>query len=473
MTPPRRRRLAGAVGALVLLVLPAPRAVGGPAGPRLYEPVTRQLTHVAPYWHAGEPWGAVNPKDPRNVVIFDTEMYNATDSGGAPQVDTAPESANHLYAFRCGVSVTFDGGRTWRFRDFDHPGAVGGRYDCIDPSVTVDRDGTMHVIYFIGVGEPQAETGDVRGEAQVRSSRDGGRTWGPPSAALGQLEFAQNVPAGRLYPTPLCPPSDRVWLTSDYTNSVLYATGNGDGAAPCDEAVAVTNEGQGRYVVASHDHGRTWGPAYAIGQGMHGAAFGTLVITTTADGSAYTFKLSRDDGKTFTRQPVPVVAGSVSVNPLAPGLSQLDAPKTAADPTRRGHYAVLVATHDTTQFDVLLTTDYGRTWAREAVLKGGPGTVTAPALAFGPAGDLAAAWRLVHADGSYDSLATVSQDGGRTFSRTIRLTPKPSPASAATLGDDCQCFVYPDGATLWTAWGDNTTANREVFYATVAYRVRG
>jgi hypothetical protein len=470
VTASRRRFLAAAAGAVLLLTLMAPGASGRPATHLLYTPVTRQLTHVAPYWHAGEPWGAVNPKDPDNVVIFDTELYNETSPGGTPQVDTEPRSSDHLFTFRCGVSVTFDGGRTWRFRDFDHPGAIGGRYDCIDPSVTADKDGAMHVIYFVGIGEPQADTGDVRGEAQVRTSRDGGRTWGPPSAALGQLEFAQTFPQGHLYPTPLCPPTDRVWLTSDFTNGVLYATGNGDGAAPCDEAVAVSNEGQGRYVVASHDHGRSWSAPYPIGQGMHAAAFGTLVITTTADGSAYTFKLSRDDGRTFIRRPVPVVAGSVSVNPLAPGLSQLDAPKTAADPTRRGHYAVLVATHQTSQFDVLLTTDSGKTWARTAVLKGATGTVTEPALAYGPTGDLGAAWRLVHPDGSYDSLATVSLDGGRTFTRAVRLTSTASPASAASLGDDCQCFVYPDGATLWTAWGDNRTDNREVFYSKVYYR---
>jgi hypothetical protein len=204
---------------------------------------------------------------------------------------------------------------------------------------------------------------------------------------------------------------------------------------------------------------------------MHSAAFGTLVITGTTDGSTYTFKLSRDDGKTFTRHRVPVVAGSVSVNPLAPGLSQLDAPKTAADPTRRGHYAVLVATHQTTQFDLLLSTDYGRSWRRTAVLKGGLGTVAEPALAYGPTGDLGAAWRLIHPDGSYDSLASVSLDGGRTQGRALRLTPKASPASSATLGDDCQCFVYPDGQRLWTAWGDNRTNNREVFVSTTTYRI--
>jgi hypothetical protein len=366
--------------------------------------------------------------------------------------------------------MTVDGGRSWHYTDFAHPGTTTGHYDCIDPSVTVTRDGTFYVIYFFGFGTPQADPRDVRGEAQVRRSTDGGRTWQAPTPALTQWQWADNVGAGRAYPTPMCPPTDRVWLTSDYTTGTLYASGNGDGAAPCDEALAVTGESQGRYVVASHDGGRTWTLPAAMGQGMQAAAFGTLVVTTTSDGAAYTFKLSRDDGKTWTSHRVPVVAGSDAVNPLLPGFSQLDAPKTAADPTRRGRYAVLVPTHATTQYDVLVTDDYGRSWTRRDVLTGGTGTVTEPALAYGPRGDLAASWRLVHSDGRYDVFAVVSIDGGHTFGRAARLTSGPSPASSATLGDDCQCFVYADGTRLWTAWGDNRSGNREVFYATAQYR---
>jgi hypothetical protein len=458
----KAHQVVGSVG-LVCLLVAAGTASAAPPRPKLRDVSVRQLTHVAPDYRAGEPWGAVNPRDPDNIVIFDAEVDNASGSIDRGDPVVHPDGASHAFFTRCGVSVTFDRGRTWTFRDVSAPGVAP--YACADPSVFADRHGNFYVDYGYVGADGTVGFADAGAENQVRESRDGGRTWGPPTAAFGSTQTAQNVQQGNAYP--LCTAADRPWLALDDNSGTLYVTGNADGVNPCD-ANAVLGEGQGRYIVASHDHGRTWTLPAPSGQGQQTAAFGTVAITNAAD-TAWTFKLSRDDGRHWTRRPVPVVDARVTVNPLWPGLSQLDAPKTAADPTRRGHYAVLVIAHAATQLDVYVTGDYGMHWSRQRVVRGGAAPIAYPAIAFGPRGDLGLSWRSSKTDGSYDVFGAVSTDGGRQFSVPTKLTPTSSRGPTST-GDDCHCFVVVDGRDLITAWGDYRSGTREVWWGRARYR---
>ena len=93
-----------------------------------------------------------------------------------------------------------------------------------------------------------------------------------------------------------------------------------------------------RWVVASHDQGRTFGPPHAIDSNLYpqiqgqqagdyvpAAANGLLAFTYTASAAPGAtcpcgiFETSRDDGATWTRHPAPFPANWVAADPGHPG----------------------------------------------------------------------------------------------------------------------------------------------------------
>ena len=450
---------------LFALVLPlVGMSIGASAAP-----LTRDVL-VDASGPGGEPQVAVNPRDPRNLVVG----QNVT-----------------------GVAYSRDGGASWTPVSIPNLG---------DNVLAAQPDGTFVFSSFDG---------------KVYASKDGGRTWAkvgnwvgaiadtlysafpdvgyPGSAAYGQVmrNIACNAPAfagagptgvGDDDPGLQVLGCDRPWLVSDPQTGRLFLSfavhsdasgGLRDALDPAERVRATgcrANNGSSpfqcgrQYVSASGDGGRTWStfrpmdsaefPA-AVTQGWSSgpvASFGTLATAYVANGArcphlCVVLATSTDDGVTWTRH----VAGPVQFPAVAAGgLSTTFnfSPYTAADPSTRGRYAVLVLDEKQQQLQVSVTRDAGRTWSRTALAEPGPGVSRwTPWIGYGPAGALGVTWRTAYGDGTFDAWAAVAPKGDNHFGPPVRLSSSRSPGPVATGGDD-NADVVLTRDTLHAVWGD-------------------
>jgi hypothetical protein len=447
-------------------------ALLGLAGPPLALPTDAAVPQVRDVLVSqnpgGEPQVAVNPRDPRNIVVGE----NVT-----------------------GVSVSQDGGRSWTSVSVPNLG---------DNVLGVLPNGTFVYSSFDG---------------DVYQSRDRGRSWPkvgnwvgaiadtlysipdlgyPASAAYGQVmrNIACNAPAiGGLGPTGLgdkpglqilgC---DRPWLAVDphsgrvYLSFAVHSDASGgafknllDATSLRDSVGCRANNGSlpfqcGRqYVAASGDGGRSWtpfrpmdSPEYpaASTQGWSGgpvASFGILATAYAATGprcaaTCLVFATSRDDGATWVRR----VIGPVQFPASNAGLStsQNFSPYPAADPSRRGRYAVMAFDPAQRNLLVHVTQDFGRSWKKVVLAERGAGVKRwTPWIEYGPTGVLGAMWRTSYADGSFDVWAAVAPAGDSRFARPVRLSSARSPGPVAPGGDDASDVVLTRD-TLYAVWGD-------------------
>ena len=436
---PRPARLVPVL-ALALGVAALP-AVGQPARPPAHTGLfEQQLTHDAHYAE-GEPSIAVNPRDERNIIV--TFLANTGFGTYGAQNDTAPTQRDFEETIQaCDYLVTFDGGRTWQrhtlpITNFD---IDPSRPNCSDTLVTFDRRG---VAYVVG-SSYQFPTFTVgQGDFRMISSRDGGRTWSEPSVVSPTLlspgaDYGQWKGA-RFY-------DDREFMALDDTTHTIYVVGtqgrlDGSGQA-----------GDIEYLTASQDGGHTWSDAIPVGSASFsppGAAFGTVALTSAPPNGAdrsctcLDFVVSTDRARTVTRRPTPIPGGSV--NPLAGAA-------TAADPTRRHHFAVLTTEGDS--LSVYRTPDAGRTWSKPSRISIQGRGVAKPWLAYSPHGVLGVGWRGTKDDGSYGFYAAISYDhGGHWSTRRISTADSPSNDQIWVAGDDTSAVTLTD-TMLFATWGD-------------------
>jgi hypothetical protein len=465
----RRRVLLVGVAAVSAMV---PVAAGaGTYGARADKRVVVSQVSKLADWSSGEAWVVADPRSSRRLTaVWTTFPYKAFGSA----VTTPP--GPHPVA--CGVGYSDDGGRTWQettlpFQPAALPSNAGG---CADPTLVTDGRGTLYSVFNGGSLLPGAGgTGaSLPSLVSFSTSRDGGHTWRTPT----KVWSVEDGPGNSAVTGSLDLAFDRPWLVLDESTDTIYTSISDD--------VAVE-----RVVLASHDRGRTWSmprPLDPDGQSVWAdsisAAHGVLAAAYSVDPSSPTyqaspaptvrcdricavFETSTDDGTTWRRHVLPArTVGSTTVGGLtAPGV------QTAADPSTKRHFAVLLpATDSSTQ--IWMTRDSGRTWTRAfTVTARAGGTVTKPWVAFGRNGALGVVWRTVHADDTYDVYAAVSTDGGRSFGGTVRLTRSPAPPDImpGAPGDDCACNLSIDGTYLYTTWGDSRTGQRQVWFARYPY----
>lgn len=459
----RSRR--GLLAGLVLLGLVA----AAPSTPSQAAPPRTQDTAVDTDNPGGEPQVAVNPRDSRNIVVGKNVA---------------------------GVAYTRDGGVTWTPVRIPNLGdnvlatLPDGTflYSSIDGAVYASRDG----------GATWPQVGNWVGAIASTLYQAFPDVGYPGSAAWGQVmrNVACNAPAvvgaGPLGTGPDEPGvqllgCDRPWLATDphtgraYLSFAVHSDASG-GASPTSGPTGAlsaagcrANNGSSpfacgrQYVSASGDGGRTWSTfrpmdsaeyPFAVTQGWSGgptAAFGRLATSYAATGpgcsaTCVVFATSTDDGQTWVRR----VVGPISFPTSASGLStSLNfSPYTAADPSRRGSYAVVH--FDAAQRDLIVhvTRDHGASWRRTVLAEPGAGVNRwTPWVAFGPTGALGVTWRTSYADGSFDAWAAVSPGGDTRFQAPVRLSSGRSPGPVATGGDDNSDIVLT-ATTLWAVWGD-------------------
>ena len=97
--------------------------------------------------------------------------------------------------------------------------------------------------------------------------------------------------------------------------------------------------------------------------------------------------------------------------------------------------------------------------------------LTKPWMEYSKNGVLALMWRAIYADGTYDIWSSLSRDGGKSFSPSVRVSHAVSPASvparnAGLFGDDLQNLAI-DGEAVHMVWADSRAGFQGVWYGRI------
>lgn len=387
---------------------------------------------------------------------------------GEPSIAVGPRGRPLLVGLNgCGVAVSRDRGATFTVlsKHPADPGPTPGApvHQCSDPATAIAPGGTL----YAGAGWWDTPGGAVDYyNMYVSRSEDGGATWSSPAFATGDRQMPQALLLGRNSGH-----SDRLFLAADNRTGTLYAS-----ATDFPRLV--------RWVVASHDGGRSFGRPRAIdsnrypqiqgeqaGDYVPAAAGGVLAVTYVASAApgrqcpCGIFETSRDDGRTWRRRAAPFPANW-----------------TAADPGRPGRFAIMsgqgmTATPATPGAIVVSTTeDYGRTWTKPVSIGAPAGAhpEIQPWIGYSPSGVLGVAYKVLSTDpisqpqffvgvlsgtltAQYDAWSAVSFNNGRTFSEPLRLSNTMSSAGNRSGNDDFSSVALDD-EFLYAAWGDQRTS---------------
>jgi hypothetical protein len=427
---------------------------------------------------------AVDPTDPNNIIAV--AMGNIQQIAGK----AATQNSTELYhsiprSTITWLAVTHDGGATWNVGEL--PILSGTLTRCPDAFADVTKDGT-----FIAGCEPrQTIDPDDLGMSAMMMSRDKGRTWGPVTQLISDFQlnrFAPGLkPISGAWPkggkSASNSPWDRPFTYIDDSTGVIYAQAGGGltevGAPPGKRRSQA-------YVTASTDGGRTFGTVYSwdspewpqLSRGISmSAGHGVLAVAYIASRvpasehaacPCAVLGLSRDRGRTFAYR----VLRNISVPPITPGPGPSNGlSRIAIDPTKDGRIAILRT--DGPNLSVAVSEDWGRTFAPFVPAGVAPQSIASSKQAFeySRGGVLGLMWRAIYTDQSYDIWASISRDGGHSFSNPLRISHARSPAfdplrNGGRFGDDIQDLSM-DANNMHLVWGDSRAGFQGVFYGRV------
>lgn len=437
--------------ALLLLLVSASHAQQQPAPNQPFEAGEDRLVSVGgPDLPLVEPYLAVNPKDPNNMLA-------------AAMVITKPD----MSGLDCAAFTTFDGGRTWTRHDF-------GLRNAGDPWVVFLPDGTA-VLSILEITE-RDET-----PLLVFRSTDGGRTWPNKPVSLGNAHD---------HPTLLV---DR--FSKQFTG-ILYAVS----ARPTKNAAGKSRNAI--YVARSIDGGLTFpDPVHVIASNLSYEANnpailpdGTLLVPFAdhrRPGDRRRLERQRDwmitstdGGKTFSE---PMLISEACHG--AGGWSSIVAGNP--DSRLRDRIYHLCAASQFNGIQLRYSDNRGERWS-DAIRLDRTGNyepyTRTPAMAVNKDGVVGAVWYDGRNDPStikgtfrcQDIYFTASLDGGETFlpdakissKRTCAASPEHIPTALRfpAGGEYIGMVATPDGA-FQILWSDNRTGTYQLRIATV--KVKG
>ncbi|MEM0472470.1 MAG: hypothetical protein QXX84_06205 [Sulfolobales archaeon] len=369
--------------------------------------VTRDSPHYYPF--ENEPSIAVNPTNPRNIVV------------------AAHDYGDPFYLVGIVVYRSFDGGKTW-----SGPSRMVATYgdSLSDPSLAFGRDGTLYLSY-LSVG--------AFSEITLAISRDGGANWSFVRALNYSFAAFYDKPWIAVGPDPTNPMRDIIYIT--YTEFKGYYEVN----------LSIK-------LIRSRDGGRTFeGPFRVSWEGRYPDTLvqwsypvvdrnGTLYVSFFGVKTERVFGEPRviqgiwvaksiDGGVTFSE---PVLAAET--NWWFPGYSGLygfrwivPTPAMAVGPDG----SIYIAYEDSPggsegpdmgDIFLVVSRDGGASWSKPVRVNDDTGHATQffPMIAVrGSDGSIHIAWgdkRLDPSGIGYDIYYTYSRDGGRTFAKNIRVT---------------------------------------------------
>lgn len=373
----------------------------------------------------GQPVVAVDPDDP-NIMVYISANH-------IPEADGLT-----VAEFQCYSAFSNDGGVTWTETEFPR----GDRPFCGDPYLAVGPEGTFYAA-FNRLGCPSDVEGGLSvpcdegpGNVGVSRSYDGGQTWTEP---VDTTVFRATTPRLRV----------------DAETGKIYVSGGVGGPSP--HAISVSDDG-----------GLTWSdqaplPSHPFGNqiAVHAGVLATATAMTVVGGTAVeatdvVFYSSTDDGVTFTAHPVTDSNGDPAQVPTGVSLpdnqtlnSTDPVPWVTADPAGTGRFAIMVPHGDA--FAIYVTADSGESWV-------GPTVVPAegarkPWIEYGADGQLGVTWRTLD-DDKVDSYATVSFDGGATFSPALRVNAETQRWGYGTSGGDEWSRILFEGDGVFVTFAD-------------------
>jgi hypothetical protein len=398
----------------------------------------------------GEPYLAINPVNPKNIVIG----WMALDASTA-------------FKMTIKTKVSFDGGLSWT--NPHNKVHMSSTWGSADVSMQFRNNGTVYLSYIDYRENPDS------GGVFITRSTDGGISWSTPSQAWNaNIEDPSKLPL------------DRPWLKVDNSSTssqgMFYMTTK---PAPW---IPAPNRS---YLKWSADSGATWSAfkyvdttGYLIGNSIQAPMAAIAVAANGALCLAYPsyvpsqsvfpkmfFAKSMNKGGTFTRNDL-----LVNPSPVTNQNYKL-AYTLAAHPSNPNQLAFCFISNQNGDPDIYVTTtaNGGSSWST-------PVRVNDDASGNGKGQDLAwisyasnnkllAVWRDKRngsGTGYYepsDVYCAVSADNGATFQPNIKLSNVTVPHDTVLTqngNDFLSCELYND--TVYAAWGDVRTGKLNVFF---------
>ncbi len=401
----------------------------------------------------GEPYLAINPTNPNNIVV----AWMADD-------------INTGYKVAIKSKASFDGGATWGNTHVNPH--FGSSWTSADVSMQFRKNGTLYLSYIDSHQSPDS------GGVYITHSMNGGIAWSAPTQAWNALLEA---------PSKL--PIDRPWMVTDNSGTAhdgtFYITSK---PAPW---IAPPNR---PYLKTSADSGQTWSAYRYVDTTNH--LVGNVIAApmaapaVSADGAlccAYpsylasqsvypkiVFAKSYSRGATFQYH-------DLVVNPV--GLSSADSSfkvgyHFAANPMNANQLAFIAvaATYGDPDIFVSTTNNGGVTWsALVRVNDDAQGNGLGQDMPWGSYdknNNLVIVWRdRRNGTGTgysqnTDTYCAVSHDNGATFQPNIKLSSTSSAFASILLqngNDFMSCELLND--TIYAAWGDTRTGTLNIFFA--------
>jgi len=421
-----RRALPLLAAAGVLATVTVPRAVG--AGPLFQRNVEGSSNPDAANWRGGEPEIAVNPRNPKNMVMVWAAMKQLTDPKSHVTypglVAQFASPATGMQTIQCQMATTFDGGGTWDAVVFP----LREKPSCGDPMVVADSTGAFEITYDLmgSVFTPSTEGTQPTDQVAASRSTDGGRHWTVP------------VDVGTIV--------DRPFFRIDPSTDWLYEVSG--------SPITLSTP---RQFVMSTDHGKTWTARQSF-PSDHLAVNHGVIATTLQSGNPATFQfaVSNDNGASYRQEPV----SGASTGGTGDWVS--------ADPTHREAFAVMQQVGDA--LEVLTTTDGGRSWTKPVHVSVPGRGIALPWFDYGPNGDLGVMWKSTDAkSGQFLVYAALMKAGRATFSRPLRISSVPSAGADFVnegAGDDLS-WITVDRSKVFIGWGDRRTGIVQAWFARV------
>lgn len=413
------------------------------------QPANTNLSNTLVF--AGEPYLAINPVNPQNIVV----AWMAADL-----------STGFIVAIK--TKVSFDGGTSWG-NQVIHP-HMGTKWTSADVSIQFRRNGTLYINYIDSHQNPDS------GGVFISHSLNGGITWSSPTESFNIMTDD---------PTKI--PLDRPWLSVDNSSTVndgiFYVT-----TKPAPWIPAPNRP----YLKSSADSGLVWSPwryvdtlNYLVGNNIQAPM---ATPATSADGAlciAYPsylfsqspygkilFAKSYNRGSTFTHNDLLVNFPAVADTNYKLGYTLEANPGDA----NQLAYAFVGKFYGDPDIFVTASNNGGTTWStpvrvNDDSLANGVGQDLVW-ISYQKNGDMLVTWRdRRNGTGTgffqpSDIYCSVSKDNGASFLPNIRLSSVTAPFDSVLIkngNDFMSCALVSD--TVYAAWSDVRNTKLNIYFA--------